>query len=299
MNLSRTKATGLKFTRWAEVGCTALLIPLLIQGCGDSSPGSNNNGDRDAAPDDSTVTVPEGGTDAGEDGAVVQSCLPEDTHGGLLYDRSDIGFRLFEGCGGDHLWERHGGVLATPDDIIAIRAAHDNEFMAIPGIQGVGRGLCCSDSGSAHQCIHFFLQSHTTMVEELAEHLEQILGHTDDLCVGFTVTVIGSEDPRCQEHDPLCVPIPMCPQVTDPTCCPVAPTYDPQGNRDPATNTFPALGFLSDGGCNHDGECVLNGCGQYCNAYTIPGFIGTCECYPDLAEAFCGCVNSTCQWFFQ
>jgi hypothetical protein len=217
----------------------------------------------------------------------------------LVQQASEPGFVLYESCAGDWLWERHGERLPTGEELSALLDAHTNEWLAIDGVTGVGRGLCCSTSPSAQQCIHVLLQTHTTPVEALASPLAAALPSDSELCVGFLVELLGTEQPRCTPADPQCVPLAMCPEVTDEACCPVAPVFDPAGPREPATDTIPELAFLSEGSCAHDGECVLNGCGQYCTAYTVPGFISTCECYPGLAAAFCGCVDQACQWFFQ
>jgi hypothetical protein len=72
-------------------------------------------------------------------------------------------------------------------------------------------------------------------------------------------------------------------------------TYDPTRGRRVLTD--PAVDELPDGACEQDGECFINGCGELCHAYTVPGEITTCECELPLRPALCGCVAGRCAWF--
>ena len=209
---------------------------------------------------------------------------------------------IHEGCEEDGYIILHPGWRGI-DTIAGISALRDRhpDLLDVPGVIGHGSGLCCRDESDA-ACIGLMLASNTLTPAELTEALAEVFTGEDLNCFGIRVDIIGYQEPRCEEG-PDCLPLAMCPEVTGPGCCPVAPEFDPAAPRIPAIDEGSPMAGLElpeeEAECTYDGECVRNGCGQYCNAYTAPGFISTCECYPALADTFCGCVEGRCRWFRQ
>lgn len=88
--------------------------------------------------------------------------------------------------------------------------------------------------------------------------------------------------PRCTPDNPLCLPRPY-------EGC---HAFAVDGPRRPSE-----LG-TSAGACEHDGECMISGCGNDCVRWDQTG-AGTCEGYLPERPTFCGCVSGACQWFTQ
>lgn len=61
----------------------------------------------------------------------------------------------------------------------------------------------------------------------------------------------------------------------------------------------PLMSELGEGVCTSDGDCDINGCGNHCEAWTVPPHGATCPAYAELADAYCGCVANACTWFGQ
>ena len=233
-------------------------------------------------------------------GCEPKPCLEEAVLG--EYVDTVAGLELYEGCDEDGYLLVHPGRLPvdTAGEISELRDRHPG-LISIPGVVGHGTGLCCL-GGSDDICVSMMLASHILTPEQLARTLALMFAEEWINCFGIRVDVIGYLVPRCEES-PDCLPLPMCPEATGPGCCPVAPVYDPEAPRTVAIEAGSPMSGLElpegDDECTHDGECVQNGCGQYCTAYTAPGFISTCECYPALHDTFCGCVEGRCRWFRQ
>jgi hypothetical protein len=206
------------------------------------------------------------------------------------------------------------------DDLSALKDGVEDDVMALPFVIMFGIGLSCCDGTTNAGCWVISLQGNSGVtIRQMAERL----GALDALCgagacIGITVEIPAPSAPRCDGGDPGCVPVPMCDPDNcpggarpDPGCCPECGSYDPSAGRTLSIGSHadalvgPGLEYLEVpaqeevGECAHDGECVLNGCGQYCCSYDDLTFISTCECYPGLSRALCGCVDGRCRWFHQ
>jgi hypothetical protein len=124
-------------------------------------------------------------------------------------------------------------------------------------------------------------------------HLLNVLGLGALLAVAVATSGCEASDParspRCASNlTILCNPEPYRDAI-----------YRPEGERHVVDVDYPQLVSLSQGACNSDGECLQGGCGNDCEAYTVPPHAGTCQAYTVLYEAFCGCVEQRCTWFTQ
>jgi hypothetical protein len=211
---------------------------------------------------------------------------------------------IFAGCQGvvgSYLLVWGGAIGAlTPSDLSAIKAAPSAALFAIPGVWAHGISLCCVPSTN-QACISVSVSANTITIWDLARHLDTILTG-EPQCLGVVADVPGKLSPRCDASDPDCLPIPICGGIQNPPCC-SAPLYSPVASRVPTLPKNDPLFSLelpqAPGECAHDGECMLNGCGNSCNAYTAPKVPGICPCYPVLTSSFCGCVNGECVWYEQ
>jgi hypothetical protein len=226
-------------------------------------------------------------------------------------DPADASLYLFVKNGTD------GGL--SFDELAALKDAVEADVMDLPFVNMFGIGLSCCDGTTNAGCWSITLQGNSGVtVIEMAEKL----GAIDALCgssacLGIAVDIPAPSSPRCDPSDPDCDPLPMCDPANcpggtrpDPGCCPTCRPLD----ASPRTLSIgshagalvgPDLEYLEvpaqeeAGECTHDGECVRNGCGQYCCSYDDLTFISTCECYPPLGPAWCGCVEGLCRWFHQ
>jgi len=195
------------------------------------------------------------------------------------------------------------------DGIKAVKTELEPVLFALPGVDMVGLSKTCCDETTNAACIWVHVQQNVKLgINRVVQALAEI-ACAQAGCFGITVEIPPPGEPRCDEG-PDCLPLPMCePQRCDPldACCPVCREYDPDGERKPAIGELVpgSLGGLEDplheqdGECAHDGDCVQNGCSQYCSSYEDPMFVSSCECYPGLSVAHCGCVDGRCQWFYQ
>jgi hypothetical protein len=208
---------------------------------------------------------------------------------------------VYSGCGGDYLlvWGGNVGRLSATD-VAAIKQAHDRALMAIPGVWGNGVGLCCAASTNG-ACLSVWVSANTITVWDLAKELNVVFANETE-CFGVVAQVPSQPGPRCQGGD-QCHSIPICGGIVgNPLCC-NAPPYDGGAVREPTLEKTSPHYWLelpqSPNECHYDGECVLNGCGNHCNAYTAAQIAATCSCYPELAKSFCGCVGGECVWYEQ
>jgi hypothetical protein len=205
------------------------------------------------------------------------------------------------------------------DEISALKDTVEADVMDLPFVNMFGIGLSCCDGTTNAGCWHITLQGNSGVtVMQMAERLGALSALCgSSACLGIAVEIPAPSSPRCGASDPNCDPLPMCdPEncpggtMPNPGCCPSCRPLD----ASPRTLSIgshagalvgPELEYLEvpveeeAGECTHDGECVLNGCGQYCCSYDDLTFISTCECYPPLSPAWCGCVEGRCRWFHQ
>jgi len=206
------------------------------------------------------------------------------------------------------------------DDMTTLKDAVESYVMALPFVHMFGIGLACCDGTTNAGCWVIALQGNSGVtVRQMAERLgalDALCGA--DACLGVTVEIPAPSSPRCDGGDPGCIPIPMCDPdscpggaMPNPGCCPECRSFDSGAARILSIGDHAGALVGSDleylevpvqeeaGECTHDGECVLNGCGQYCSSYDDLTFYSTCECYPQLSPAWCGCVEGRCRWFHQ
>jgi hypothetical protein len=210
---------------------------------------------------------------------------------------------VFGGCKGKSyllVWGGKTGKL-NQTGLSAIKAKHSTALLNIKGVLGHGITTCCAPSTNS-VCMSIYVSGNTITVWDLAQELDTVFAKEPD-CFGIVADVPGPLGPRCKKG-PECLPIPICDSTKhfDPVCCTV-PKYDPAAARVPTLSPSSSLwGFelpQAKGECSYDGECVLNGCGNHCVAYTAPKVIATCPCYPALKNSFCGCVGTECVWYEQ
>jgi hypothetical protein len=210
---------------------------------------------------------------------------------------------IFGGCKGTSYLLVWGGAAGSLNQtsLSAIKAKHSSALLGVNGVFGHGITSCCVPSTNS-VCMSIHVSANTITVWDLAQELDTILAQEPD-CFGIVADVPGPASPRCQKG-PECLPIPICDSTKnfDPVCCTV-PKYDPGAARAPTLSSSSPIWGLelpqAKGECSHDGECVLNGCGNHCVAYTAPTMIAICPCYPALKDSFCGCVGGECVWYEQ
>lgn len=273
--------------------------------------------------------------DAGEEDARVEDRVEEDA-GPEPYTcfsasppgeyRGTIGcFDIYTTCSpgshSDHLLIKRGvnGEL-TVDEMAALKDLVETDVMNLPFVDMFGIGITCCDDTTNAGCYYIHLMGNSGVtVEQMAERLSEMEPLCSDAnCLGITVSIPFASGPRCAVGDPDCLPLAMCDPENcpggsrpDPGCCPDCSPYEPDMERIVAIGVHPDalvgpeyehLEVLIEeeaGECTYDGECILNGCGQYCSSYDDYTFISTCECYPALSLAFCGCTGGLCRWFYQ
>jgi hypothetical protein len=208
----------------------------------------------------------------------------------------------------------------TQEEMVALKDLVEDEVMVLPDVDIFGLTKdCCKDTTNA-ACYYIHLRRNTDVtIDEMAASLSGLDPLCDHAaCFAFAISIPAKSGPRCEASDPSCLPIPMCkpdrcPEgiSPDPGCCPECRPYDPAApmvrsiGSDPGAllpadyENLEVLLEETDGECAHDGDCVQNGCGQYCGSFEDRGFISTCECYPKLSVSYCGCVDTRCRWFHQ
>lgn len=156
-------------------------------------------------------------------------------------------------------------------------------------MRGVVDGLGRCALGNAVYSVHL-LRCTTTLrgfAEQLAALPTTVPGlrdHTVRLCA----RIAGDRGPRCDPRDASCLPTQGDPSGEGARWAsrpPVAPRCPP---RFAGTD-------MSSGMCQHDGECVITGCGNSCVHWSLAPFSSNCL---GLGEAvWCGCVRHRCAWF--
>lgn len=179
---------------------------------------------------------------------------------------------------------------APVTDVVANQFLDDHrwEFHAVNGITGSGYGLCCTedDGDLDEQCVAFDLRQCSTPLPEFIDTVREIQAqdeHVAHRALRVSVRLEGLNGPRCDADSPRCTALP----------------YDEDHNmREPPEQRSVVLPPNGEGpNCEHDGECVKNGCGNECDHWTLGGMAGTCPYILKLQDAFCGCVENRCAWF--
>lgn len=280
----------------------SVVAVVLAAGCGvvtGPSGGPSDSGARDSGSGVVPGDVPpaDGGSDAGVDAGVtwfagcVDAVGAADASGPL-----DAGY-VQRTCSDRTVVLAIPGTRAgsTVAQAARVRTALEAQLLATPGVIGVGYGLCCGHTQTPPACVQVMLQTHTTPLEVLADALAKSVDALDAGCLGVEITAVGLPGPRCDSALATCEPVSMCDQA-DQLCCPQVAPYDRTHERHPIDA---GLEEFSDGICDGDGDCFLNGCGNHCTSTDTPGFFAPCYCIPALSTAHCGCVSKKCQWFTQ
>jgi hypothetical protein len=165
--------------------------------------------------------------------------------------------------------------------------AHRDEFHAVDGIVSSGYGLCCNEDkvDQDELCLAFGLRLCSTPLPEFIDVIRKLQAADDsvaDHSLRISVGIEGPTDPRCKESDDACGPLP----------------YSDKGAQTPPKARTPVDPVKRDAlACSYDGECVVNGCGNECDQWTLGDAAGTCPYIAKYEGAFCGCVEDRCAWF--
>lgn len=158
-------------------------------------------------------------------------------------------------------------------------------------LRWIGYGAYCGeDASSSHAlCLHWEGNLCEVRVDEIARALRDAIAADAELPsprIDLAIELAGRLGPRCDDGDPECVPIPYEREAR----------WSPRGGRRPGP-----LPEYSGGACEHDGECVVGGCGNHCMGWQYGGAheAATCEGYALREPIYCGCVEHRCAWFEQ
>lgn len=128
------------------------------------------------------------------------------------------------------------------------------------------------------------LRAFAEQLAALPSTLPALRGRTVRVCA----RVAGERGPRCDPREASCLPTRGDPSEERPLWA----------SRPPDTPRCPPRFIgqdLSGGMCQHDGECVVTGCGNRCVHWSLAPFSSNCR---GLGEAvWCGCVSNRCAWF--
>lgn len=274
--------------RWLVIAWSILVV-----GCGPSptsTDGSGSSGSSGASGSSgsSGSTAASAADESGP--GVAPGCFPETGHGEFIAEHAS-GLRVYASCSDAYFIEHPGDdLIATVEGVDAVRDASVSDLFEVPDVHSVGTGLCCGEP-----CIDLTVQVYGFSLQTLLAVVAEAFPEAEGQCFGINVRFIGDDGPRCETTDPECLPVPVCNGFhdRDGLCC-NAPDFDPAAARVPVGDAV-----LSGGACSHDGDCVLRGAGNHCKSWQTPDFVGLLDCYPDLSEAFCGCVDDACHWFNQ
>lgn len=156
-----------------------------------------------------------------------------------------------------------------------------------PGLRFISYGLYCGEGSRACLALEgnaceLRVDDALAAVRAGIADLPQLAGARLELAIGLS----GHLGPRCDERDSSCLPTPY--QGDTP--------YDRLGSR-----IGGAFASHSGGACDHDGDCMVMGCGNHCLLWEYGGAHegATCEGYSFPQPIYCGCVERECQWFRQ
>ena len=152
-------------------------------------------------------------------------------------------------------------------------------------------GLYCGSRDSRRACLHLRVDLCAVKIDELAGELLAAIAEDPILPrprAELAISLGGLLEPRCRLDQGGCMPVPLNEG---------GPRYNPFAKRGPRFH----LGGVRGGSCDHDGECMLAGCGNRCHHWTCPGAneAGTCEGYSFAKPVYCGCVRGECGFFSQ
>jgi hypothetical protein len=103
----------------------------------------------------------------------------------------------------------------------------------------------------------------------------------------FSLVLFAPTPERCSRADPECGP-----QPGEPGCLgEKGHRFESHRRRKPVRtpSRFP------ENRCTHDGDCWIDGCGSLCRSRRERPTVAICVNV--TLEAFCGCVEGSCEWF--
>jgi len=164
---------------------------------------------------------------------------------------------------------------------------HGDKFQAISGVTERAIGLCCDEDHAAPNtlCLMFGLRLCSTRLPTFIDVVRALQARDSSVAnhsLRVSVTLHGLTGPRCEAASEDCGPLPYLLHSD-------LPVPEPRMLVDPPKNDSEP--------CSHDGECIVNGCGNECDHWTLGGAAGTCPGLTRLEDAFCGCVQDHCAWF--
>lgn len=168
------------------------------------------------------------------------------------------------------------------------------------GESQVGAGLCCTASPRLCVRVEFPLCASTSAQIEEAFTTAVELQETGPLALGLVIETQGYIGPRCRADDPACGPMPY----NDPPAERLAREPDrfalPYDAHLPRRVVTPAPAPRDEAPtparltCGHDGDCVP-GCLVWRDRRAGQPAAGVL--HGALLDAYCGCVEGTCQYF--
>ena len=184
-----------------------------------------------------------------------------------------------------------GRAPAGEDEYEQLNEALILGFRELPGLEGSALRDCAlgeRDSGQPDSvlCMQLELRVCRADRDEIASFFRQraLAAGLEDVSFLVEIQRVGVLEPRCAAGDPECLPVPY--GDGDPDDAPL--WCEP---RTPVGRPIPG------GACAHDGDCLIDGCGNTCVAWTEAGRAGFCPGLPWLDGAYCGCVRGQCHWF--
>ena len=183
-----------------------------------------------------------------------------------------------------------GGAPASDDAENTFLDDYREDFHAVDGIVSSGHGFCCGEDVKEGPppnslCIVFGLRLCSTSLSEFVNLVRELHANDDALAnrsLRISVSLEGLTGPRCEQGDADCGPV----------------AYTERNQNPPPEERRPVDPPVSESeACSYDGECVVNGCGNGCDHWSLGGMAGTCPFIGKYEKAYCGCVENRCGWF--
>jgi hypothetical protein len=190
----------------------------------------------------------------------------------------------YEICPGgiQYLIDRPGKRALTDSELLELRRI----LFTVPGARSAGIGGCRCSAAKPSLGVLLWLAENTATPVVIAEQVAALAASAGgDPAACVEVEIMSAPGPRCAADDPACGPVPYeaaCVEKTD---------YDPKQRRKIVRARS------GRGPCDHDGDCLVGGCGNECVPSTEIANEGTCEEQIGWDNVYCGCVEKACVWF--
>lgn len=183
-------------------------------------------------------------------------------------------------------FELGSGTLATDEQARDFMKQHERELVDTKGVitVAVGTSVCCGGGWSDDQggCVAIALAPLCVVpVSELVERVRTWqLADPDaaQLKLRVSISLLGRLEPRCPPGE----------------CGPVS--YTGEASWEGGQRTIIRSRSVEGPRCSDDGECFFSEASA-CLHWTADYLIDSSPFYPELANAFCGCVDDRCAWF--